>query len=234
MSDRTRDKLKLHTKLERIMADKRFEDGRSKGPELRALLIAYFWCQFDFSDRDARWQRTLELCGLTNERSGKPQLRELFRADAPRFEPWDRDAWRRIGCEMILIRGPRTGDKCGKNATCSFRVTEPDTGEWAIKGWCTNHSIEGDRVYRLERAQTFPEPLPNTGGLLPCYLKASNWPDIYTAASYGWKPPAIGIVADDWPTLRKVWVQLAPQLTALDGDGEDSDLPVPSLRLVMS
>lgn len=47
-----------------------------------------------------------------------------------------------------------------------------------------------------------PAPIPNTGGLLPCYYKA-DWEKVYSYASEHWEPPTYGVCADDWPTAEE-------------------------------
>jgi hypothetical protein len=234
MADNTKRILKLHAYLDRVMADERFADGRPKGPELRHLIVAYYWSRFEGGDKEDRWQRTLTLAGLQGP-SRRFRVQEVFRADAPRYEQYD--AWRFRQCPSLMTRGPRKGEPCGKEGTRSFHVTDPATGEWEARSWCYRHKVDADEEYDAERARKragFPIPLPNVGGLLPCYIRASNWPDLYTWASYRWTPPEIGIIADDWPVLAKVASKHMPkpQLHVLDGDGESSDGDVPALRLV--
>jgi hypothetical protein len=243
VADNTKRILRLHTNLARVMADNRFEDGRRKGPELRQLVIAYTWARFEIPGPDddqvgKLHDRILVLAGLAARLRPSIGFRELIRADAPRFEPpgprFGGSSW---GCPSLMTRGPRAGESCGKRPSLSFRVTDPATGEWEDRGWCTRHRVDADQEWAAERGRVaagVPTPLPNVGGLLPCYIRASNWPDLYESASIGWTPPEIGIVADDWPVLAKVHEHAPPQLKVLDGDSETDDdvVAVPRLRLV--
>jgi hypothetical protein len=238
MGDNTKRILRLHTDLNRVMTDERFDDGRQRGHELRSFIVAYYWARFEGGDKDAAWIRTKTLAGFTAHRFGAQhtsyRLREAYRSDAPRFEPANfRHA--QPTCPAPMLRGPRVGEPCGKAGTYSFRVTDPATGEWELRGWCSRHRAEAERARRYEQTVKKPEPLPNTGGLLPCYIPASNWPDIYTAASPGWKPPSIGLCADNWPVMARVVAHERPKFEALDGGGDSSDADdatLPALRLV--
>lgn len=238
--DNTKQILRLHTDLARVMADERFDDGRHKGYELRSFIVAYRWARFEGGDHETIWARTKVLAGLTahGDNLTGHRLKELYRADAPRYEPASMTDWRQHRCTVPMMRGPRTGEPCGKRPDLTGRITDPDTGEWEIRGWCSRHRDIGERVLRYERTVPKREPYPNVGGLLPCYIRASNWPDIYAAASYGWKPPSVGIEADDWPVMRRVVANavLQPKFTALDGGGETTgtDAEIPALRLVTS
>lgn len=244
MSDNTKRILRLHTDLSRVLADERFDDGRPKGHELRGLIIAYYWARFEGGDRETVWKRTMTLAGLRThggEDLQRHRLRELYRLDAPRYEPTDYYQHWRSPCQVPMQRGPRAGEPCGRPPSLSFRVTDRETGEWTMRGWCSRHRAEGERVSRYERSAPPPvrKPLPNTGGLLPCHIKATNWPDIYKSADSRWEPPSIGICADDWPVLRRVEehaVDARLRFTAIDGDAEadGTETPLPTLRLVLS
>lgn len=239
--DNTKAVLRLHTQLARVMADGRFSDGRRKGAELRAFIIAYHWARFEGGDQDDQWERTRELAGLTGNRDDGWKLRQLYGADAPRFEPVGQEPWHRPTCPVPMLAGPRTGEPCGKTGTLTFRRTDPVTGEWVNVGYCTRHKDIGDREYHRQRQQQAacpaPTPVPNTGGLLPCYIRATNWPDIYTDACCGWKPPPVGLAADDWPVLVKVHEkaqQARRWFTVVPGGQQttNDDRPPPALRLV--
>jgi len=90
---------------------------------------------------------------------------------------------------------------CG--ADSHHRVVEKDlrTG-WVIPHWfCRRHTDHAERVAAQVREQNeqAPEPIPNRGGLLPCYFKAP-WETVYRHYTPGWTPPTYGLAADDWPT----------------------------------
>lgn len=90
---------------------------------------------------------------------------------------------------------------CGATPKPDFRLVERDplTG-WHIEHWfCTRHRDHFERVKaQLADAPPAPEPIPNTGGLLPCYFKA-DWERVYTQVRPHWKAPVYGLAADDWP-----------------------------------
>ncbi|MFF8840477.1 hypothetical protein [Streptomyces sp. NPDC015130] len=91
---------------------------------------------------------------------------------------------------------------CG--ATAHLRVIEkaPRTG-WVTAHWfCRRHQVHADRVTEQLRAhnEQAPEPVPNTGGLLPCYFKA-DWARVYQHYRPQWTPPHYGLSADDWPVF---------------------------------
>ena len=155
----------------------------------------------------------------------------MRRAGSRREEMYERP------CEGPMIR--RSG-LCGKRSSTRFRVTDPATGQWRMAGVCSRHDVFGRELRIAEKALRqaggIPEPLPNTGGLLPCYLNW-KWPEMYAQASPGWKPPRVGICADDWPVMARVTEMEPPALALLEGGGEavgGDSLPLdpPSLRLV--
>jgi len=227
MADDTKRILRLHTNIARLMTDDRFLDGREHGLELRSFVMSWWWSGFELpaGEQDARWERCLALMGRRLDEAYW-WVQSLWRADRPRFDPdhGRPERWARVRCCVPLVRGPRKGDLCGQAWASQVRVTEPVSGEWRVVGYCRRHAAEGAAA----RAKAEPatgvarEPVPNVGGLLPCYVRASNWPDLYAGAQPGWKPPELGINADDWPTLAKV-VRSAPRLVGLDGDGDGED-----------
>ena len=92
-------------------------------------------------------------------------------------------------------------DICGANPKFDFHLFErdPRTG-WHVDHWfCARHRDHYERVRtQLANAPEAPEPIPNRGGLLPCYFKA-DWTRMYTLMRPHWTAPVYGIVADDWP-----------------------------------
>lgn len=107
---------------------------------------------------------------------------------------------------------------CG--AASHHRVLEKDprTG-WVTSHWfCKRHKEHADRVAEQVREQNdrAPEPIPNTGGLLPCYFKA-DWEKVYRHYRPRWTPPKYGIAADDWPSLEEVQPRRYGRLRVLDG-----------------
>ncbi|MGW2863327.1 hypothetical protein [Streptomyces sp. NPDC001205] len=98
---------------------------------------------------------------------------------------------------------------CG--ATSHHRVLErdPETG-WMTAHWfCKRHHEHAERVAEQVRDQNgrAPEPVPNTGGLLPVFF-AADWETVYRRYRPGWTPPSYGICADGWlvpgaPSVRR-------------------------------
>lgn len=90
---------------------------------------------------------------------------------------------------------------CDANPKLDFHLIERDplTG-WHIDHWfCARHRDHYERVKaQLAAAPEAPEPVPNTGGLLPCYFKA-DWAHVYSQTCPHWTAPTYGLAADDWP-----------------------------------
>jgi len=100
-------------------------------------------------------------------------------------------------------RDRRTEDGvCGAPSHLKVIEKDPRNG-WITPHWfCKRHKDHADRVAEQVRAQNdaAPEPVPNRGGLLPCYFKA-DWEKVYRHyAGKFWEPPKHGLCADDWPT----------------------------------
>ena len=94
---------------------------------------------------------------------------------------------------------------CGAASHHRILEKDPRTG-WVTAHWfCKRHKDHADRVAEQVRAQNeqAPDPVPNAGGLLPCYFKA-DWERVYRHYRPGWEPPKYGICADDWPTVDEV------------------------------
>ncbi|MEU2899642.1 hypothetical protein ABZ690_08050 [Streptomyces sp. NPDC006967] len=90
---------------------------------------------------------------------------------------------------------------CGADSHHKVLELDPRTG-WTTPRWfCKRHVDHAERVAEQVREQNeaAPEPIPNTGGLLPVYYKAP-WEDVYRHyAPASWEPPSYGLSADDWP-----------------------------------
>ena len=87
------------------------------------------------------------------------------------------------------------------------RVLEklPDTGWHRYRYFCPRHLDHLARVREQVREQNerAPQPIPNVGGLLPCYFDA-DWETLYRKyAPARWQPPVYGLRADDWPVPGK-------------------------------
>jgi hypothetical protein len=94
---------------------------------------------------------------------------------------------------------------CGDRAQDMVVEKDPVTG-WHTNHWfCTRHHSHLARVREQvkEQNEAAPEPIPNKGGLLPCYFD-SDWERLYSwAQGWEWKPPSYGYRADDWPVPGK-------------------------------
>jgi hypothetical protein len=94
---------------------------------------------------------------------------------------------------------------CGAQSHHRVLEKDPRTG-WITAHWfCKRHKDHADRVAEQVRTQNeqAPEPIPNTGGLLPCYFKA-DWEKVYQHYRPHWQPPKYGICADDWPSVDEM------------------------------
>lgn len=194
------------------------------------------------------WREVRLLLG--NERFGGPRVWELLAADAPRYErPYaDRSTATCEGPRLRPYRSrnirprqfppptiyvPEGGVKppydqteggrvCGAHAT--IHVTEWDmvTGQvTAEHSFCRRHEQRAREVgEQLAARGERPPPIPNVGGLLPCFFKA-DWERLYTRANekalHGrrWEPPYHGICADEWPTPGRGPVPRRPRLSVV-------------------
>lgn len=115
---------------------------------------------------------------------------------------------------------------CGANSYRCVEEKDPRTG-WVIAHWfCKRHTGHADRVAEQVREQNAaaPEPVPNTGGLLPCYFEA-DWEKVYRHhAGKFWEPPKYGICADDWPTPGETF-QAHRRLRMVLGSDEPEEQP---------
>lgn len=107
---------------------------------------------------------------------------------------------------------------CGAGSHHRILEKDPRTG-WVTAHWfCKRHKAHADRVAEQVRVQNeqAPEPIPNTGGLLPCYFKA-DWEKVYRHYRPRWEPPKYGLAADDWPTLDEAQPRRYGRLRAISG-----------------
>ncbi|MFD7465186.1 hypothetical protein [Streptomyces tendae] len=152
------------------------------------------------------WTRAEKILGRYKlGRKEKPRLADLIDADRPRYEP-DRSGteWHSV-CRAPMIR--REGE-CGQHSVAhSFKV-DPVTGWQTPVPYCRRHADWGKKHDAALRAMDLPEPIPNTGGLMPSFLVlktgTDGWHRIYQWASQWtysrWEPPIkYGVRADDWP-----------------------------------
>lgn len=223
--------LAVHETIARAYADERFPPCRGGlGADLRMFTITSLWVLgIERPPPGERWNRICQILHLEGRR-----FWWTIEQDVPRWEPPQNPAVMGA-CEAPMIRRP---GECGQRSCTSFRVTDPTDGTWRMAAFCRRHWDYSREVHRAEMARVkgggLPEPVPNTGGLLPCYLNW-KWLDAYRTARPGWKPPAVGICADDWPVMAKVTTMEPPKLSVIEGEaaplpsGEHS---APSLRLV--
>lgn len=222
--------LDIHTMIGRAYRDDRFPASGS-GRSFREFVITAIWVTgIERPPKGERLKRVADLLGLTDWR-----FKDLIASDVPRWEPEDTSwRWGDRPCPAPMIRRAGT---CDRNGNHEIRVTDPATGQWRREWYCSRHHDAARQVEahqkQLRDAGGIPDPLPNRGGLGPCYL-SWNWPDQYAAAKPGWKPPKVGICADDWPVMAKVVNQPSPTLAVLAGDGEaaDWDGEAPGLKLL--
>jgi len=220
-------------RISRVYNDTRFPPPHPMGGDLRMFVITSLWViGVERAPHGTRIQRVCDIMHLNNLR-----FWELIRSDLPRYEP--ASIHRRNGCAAWLPKARRT---CGRGTRTGFRVTNPVDGTWEPVGYCSRHHEQSDAAWLAEQCRQqagLPEPLPNRGGLLPCYLPW-DWMKNYRKASGNWTPPAVGIRADDWPVLAKVEAAdpNPPRLSVLTGDertlpkATEADAGPPQLRLI--
>jgi hypothetical protein len=105
---------------------------------------------------------------------------------------------------------------CGAGSFYLVEEKDPRTG-WITAHWfCKRHKDHADRVTEQVRAQNeqAPEPIPNTGGLLPCYFKA-DWEKVYRHYRPHWTAPSYGLAAEDWPTAEEAPMRAYGRLRAI-------------------
>lgn len=229
MSDRSvKSRLAFFDRIDRLRADERFSNGHGT-PQTRDFIETWWWCRWQTTTHEEAWE-LISTPGVLRSRYGRRSTEDrlsvhaaitgVYYDDAPRWEPENFGGRGTLGCEHTLHSGPRRGQRCGKSYRRAGRVEHAD-GTWHVSAWCGAHESIGQTAFAESRriaATPRPEPTPNRGGLLPVYIRANNWPDLYAAHSPGWKPPAVGINADDWPVMERVLshVELAqPERPAL-------------------
>jgi hypothetical protein len=188
------------------------------GCDLRSFVVTVTWVLGWERPEGNAWERVLDLTGMQQP----AMLWYVFSDDAPRYEPPRGDS--RESCEAPGVRKPA----CGRRGYLSFRVTNPVDGTWRMARYCARHEAEAQAARTAERvlraSGTLPEPRPNRGGLLPCYVRW-NWEERYAQARPGWKPPAAGICADDWEQAAGPKPPQPPRLSLIRGDGSGDEPP---------
>jgi len=113
---------------------------------------------------------------------------------------------------------------CGAPSHHRVLEKDPRTG-WITAHWfCKRHKEHADRVTEQIREQNeqAPEPIPNTGGLLPVFFKA-DWEKVYRHYRPHWEPPSYGLCADDWPSPEAAQQRARGRMRVISGlalDGE--------------
>lgn len=222
----------------RIYADNRIP------PDTRELALAMAWTQHRATEQHtphdpAFWDRLRDLLG--SDHYGRPRLTPLLASDAPRYKPPQGVQARSGICEgprvrpyrprrqadsnCVVYRTPghvdlaREERMCGAHATIKVIEHDPITG-WRRAHWfCRRHEDRAEEVRaKINTLGPPPEPIPNTGGLLPCYF-AADWPAIYAEHRPGWQPPYYGVRADEWPRPEFDHVPRPPRLAIVTSSG---------------
>lgn len=204
-----------------------WQDSRQT-PESRELLLLLAWLicrdpnKYDEAgDQINTWKRADQILGQSQYK--RQRIAELVYADRPRYEM---DRTPDLGCQAPMIR--RAG-LCGASSCDSSFVADPATGQRSLAYFCRRHEAWGAQVQQAWRSGTWPEPVPNLGGLMPSYLRLKTgqegWARVYQDAALSlrstWERPAgHSLAADDWTAtdteqaMEKPWLRLA----ALDGE----------------
>jgi hypothetical protein len=224
-----------------VYADKRMP------PDTREVALAMGWVMFRHPDKPTGapfWKQVKQI--LRANALGKPRVWDLLAADAPRYEQ-PRQGWsmpgscegprlrpyqarRREGDEATIVYGASSaahdhtegGRICGASGAIQVVETDMVTG-WTQDHWfCRRHAERAREVKaQLQDRGEPPPPIPNRGGLLPCYYKA-DWATLYTqavgqsiGAPYVWEVPYHGLSADDWPIPGKQPIPRRPRLSVI-------------------
>lgn len=200
----------------RVYGERRMPQGT------RDLILALGWVTL----RDPRrhdptlttWGRTRDVLNADNKTMWQRIVDDVPRYDS---ELHDKESW---GCQAPMVRAKRL---CGRSAMYGFSEFDPATG-WATSwNFCNRprcreymRPIEARAKDSHKRA---PEPIPNTGGLLPLFF-AWTWESKYRKAlellrfKASWEPPSYGLSADEWPEVP----------------GQEKPKAFPKLRLIAS
>lgn len=187
------------------------DDRADSGARQMLLALAYALTMAPLDGQTGIVQAASAALGTS--RGSTASLRQLMREDVPRYEPpgyrWGTDPLDRL-CSGPRVRFHPDGPDDFRNrlrvcgAPARDKVVERDlqTG-WHKNHWfCPRHQDHLDRVRDQLRGQSeaAPAPIPNRGGLLPCYFD-SDWTRFYRWAlgSQMWEPPVYGVCADAWP-----------------------------------
>ncbi len=226
----------FHDLAGRLYADHRLSLGT------REIALAMAWLTCDGAENDPRrdvfWHRLADMLGPGDYRG--PRIGPLIAEDAPRYEPPRQVRLNRGSCVGPRVRAyqrrdqpssasdcivyttpghaaPPPTDKrvCGADATIKIIEHDPLTG-WQHAHWfCRRHAGRAEEVrIQLTAIGPPPQPIPNTGGLLPCYFEA-DWTAVYSRHRPAWRPPYHGIRADEWPTPDLRHIPRPPRLAVV-------------------
>lgn len=112
-----------------------------------------------------------------------------------------------------------TDNVCGALGKHRVLEKQPGTGWYHWHWFCARHIDHARRVTEQVKAQNeaAPEPIPNAGGLMPCYFDA-DWVRLYRHYTWdSWEPPVYGVRADDWPVPGKEPVPQRARLRLVTG-----------------
>lgn len=203
MSADDRDAMARYDQLvTRVYEERRMPSGT------RDLILSLGWVTL----RDPRrhdpavttWARTREVMNADNK-----TMWTLIGKDAPRYDAQLTEADGPHGCQAPMVRVDRL---CGRSTMIGFSEFDPATGWSRHWGFCSRPRCrEYGRPIEERARHSFtvrPEPIPNTGGLLPLFF-AWDWERRYHKAAetcvfpriIGWEPPSYGLSADEWPEV---------------------------------
>lgn len=205
-----------------------------------ALLIAWLIARDTNRFNASVWTRAEAILGFRKYgRHTQSNAALLVADDVPRYEDdTTTPEWADQTCAAPMVRRP---GKCGQPARDNSYTADQETG-WRTPVWfCRRHADFG-RELNLALTDA-PEPIPNRGGLLPCYfpLKSglAGWEANYRWAVHNedpwlreaWQPPSHGVSAELWPTPVDAGQEAALlsvpklQLVAVDGELVDGQTP---------
>ncbi|WTX00944.1 hypothetical protein OG216_46815 (plasmid) [Streptomycetaceae bacterium NBC_01309] len=202
-------------------------------PGTRDLVLALGWAAL----RDPRrhrpgtsvWERARDALNTSNT-----GVWQAIADDVPRYEYHWHSAPR--GCQAPMVRVDRL---CGRTTSLDFAEFDPVTGWMTSWGVCSRCRAAMRPVHDRARGSRdrAPEPIPNTGGLLPLFF-TWDWERRYCRAEEliryrpDWEPPPYGLSADAWPAVPGTTAaQAFPKLRLVASDGEfvGSDQAVPAM-----
>ena len=163
------------------------------------------------------WERARDAMNVSNK-----EIWTLLAEDVPRYEhDWHTGP---TGCQAPMVRAQRL---CGRSTTFGFAEFDPHTGWMTDWGFCSRPRCREYMKPIYDRAHgskdKAPDPIPNTGGLLPLFF-AWDWEKRYRKAMQviryrnDWEPPSYGLSADEWPEVP----------------GQEKPKAFPKLRLIAS